>query len=88
MALLFLKTVMNVLITVKPYVYWVNKAAVKHSVFVFLPVVSGSKPGSDTSLGLGVAVGILAVVCIGVFVAAFVFYKKLFASGGSKFFRS
>ncbi|XP_053502117.1 zona pellucida-like domain-containing protein 1 [Ictalurus furcatus] len=46
--------------------------------------VSTSKAGSDSSVGLGVAVGILAFSCVGIIIVAAIFYKKLIISGASK----
>lgn len=46
--------------------------------------VSTSKVGSDSSVGLGVAVGILAFGCVGIIIVAAIFYKKLIISGASK----
>ena len=45
--------------------------------------VSSTKAGSD-SVGLGVAVGILAFVCVGIIGVAVIFYKKLQVFGAAK----
>ncbi|KAG9263627.1 zona pellucida-like domain-containing protein 1 [Astyanax mexicanus] len=50
--------------------------------------LTGSSSRSDSSVGLGVAVGILAFVCVGIIGAAVIIYKKLLASGGGKILRS
>ncbi|XP_034168738.1 zona pellucida-like domain-containing protein 1 [Pangasianodon hypophthalmus] len=49
--------------------------------------VSTSKAASDSSVGLGVAVGILAFACVGIIVIGAIFYKKLIISGASKILR-
>ncbi|GAA6069401.1 zona pellucida-like domain-containing protein 1 [Tachysurus ichikawai] len=49
--------------------------------------VSSSKTASDSSVGLGVTVGILAFACVGIIVIGAIFYKKLMISGVSKIIR-
>ncbi|XP_058268556.1 zona pellucida-like domain-containing protein 1 [Hemibagrus wyckioides] len=49
--------------------------------------VSASNTGSDSSVGLGVAVGILAFACVGTVVIGAIFYKKLIITGVSKILR-
>ncbi|KAK2823460.1 hypothetical protein Q7C36_020060 [Tachysurus vachellii] len=49
--------------------------------------VSSSKAASDSSVGLGVTVGILAFACVGIIVIGAIFYKKLMISGVSKILR-
>ncbi|XP_027007381.1 zona pellucida-like domain-containing protein 1 [Tachysurus fulvidraco] len=46
--------------------------------------VSSSKTASDSSVALGVTVGILAFACLGIIVIGAIFYKKLMISGVSK----
>lgn len=52
-----------------------------------LLAVSASNAGSDSSVGLGVAVGILAFACVGTVVIGAIFYKKLIITGVSKILR-
>lgn len=51
-----------------------------------LLALSSSKTGPDSTVGLGVAVGILAFACVGTVVVAALFYKKFIISGVSKIF--
>lgn len=46
-----------------------------------------SKQGSNSSVGLGIAVGILAAACVVVVGMAALFYKRL-PAGSNKFFQS
>lgn len=52
-----------------------------------LLAVSTNRAGSESSIGLGVAVGILAFTCVGTIVIGAIFYKKLIILGASKILR-
>ncbi|XP_066507700.1 zona pellucida-like domain-containing protein 1 [Hoplias malabaricus] len=48
--------------------------------------LSASRTASNSYGGMGVAVGILAFVCIGIIGAAFIFYRRTVSSGTTKLF--